>query len=117
MQNFRLVFLCQVGEGLLATFEGQAANLVKAANESAATLVTLVTRHFPGQSVVNLLRYAPHSPIVFSMSKVKCDVPASHSACTIFRHVIKCRAISDGKGVLVSVSRASAEETTPFQVQ
>ncbi|GAQ87970.1 hypothetical protein KFL_003900100 [Klebsormidium nitens] len=38
----------EVGTGLLSSFEGQAANLVRAANNSAAQLVTLVTAHFPG---------------------------------------------------------------------
>jgi len=32
------------------SFGGQAANLVKSAGSSAATLIELITRHFPGKS-------------------------------------------------------------------
>lgn len=38
----------QVGRGLLESYGGQAANLVRAANRSAARLVRLVTAVFPG---------------------------------------------------------------------
>ena len=33
---------------MLEDFDGQASNLVRAANHSARKLVTIITRHFPG---------------------------------------------------------------------
>jgi len=40
----------KVGLELERSFGGQAANLVKSAENSAATLIELITRHFPGKS-------------------------------------------------------------------
>eukprot|EP00879_Flechtneria_rotunda_P031692 GHRR01034646.1.p1 GENE.GHRR01034646.1~~GHRR01034646.1.p1 ORF type:complete len:141 (+),score=32.34 GHRR01034646.1:212-634(+) len=46
----RHLFLCasQVASGLLQHFKGQAAELVKAATQSAVSLVQLLAAHFPG---------------------------------------------------------------------
>ncbi|GAP64445.1 hypothetical protein ARMA_2868 [Ardenticatena maritima] len=44
----RVRLVREVGAGLLAHFGGQAANLVSAADHSAARLVSLLTAHFPG---------------------------------------------------------------------
>ncbi|KAJ3673058.1 hypothetical protein LUZ60_006432 [Juncus effusus] len=44
----RVRLLHEVGFELERSFEGKAANLVKSCNNSASTLVTLITRHFPG---------------------------------------------------------------------
>ncbi len=44
----RVRLVREIGVGLQAHFGGQAANLVAAANHSAAQLVSLVTAHFPG---------------------------------------------------------------------
>ncbi|XP_042443279.1 queuosine salvage protein-like [Zingiber officinale] len=48
LEEERIRLLHEVGIELERSYEGQAANLVKAAGNSAARLVTLVTRHFPG---------------------------------------------------------------------
>jgi hypothetical protein len=40
--------MLQVGSGLLQHFNGQAAELVAAAGQSAVGLVQLLTSHFPG---------------------------------------------------------------------
>lgn len=39
------------------SFGGEAANLVKSAGNSAATLIELITRHFPGKSSITLILY------------------------------------------------------------
>ena len=47
----------QVGQGLLAGYEGQASNLIAAAGRSAARLVELVTAAFPGFRDHTVYRY------------------------------------------------------------
>jgi hypothetical protein len=47
-QEERARLLREVGCSLADDFDGQASNLVRAANQSARKLVALVTRHFPG---------------------------------------------------------------------
>ncbi|WOL12642.1 UPF0553 protein-like [Canna indica] len=48
LEEERIRLLHEVGLELERNFGGEAANLVKASGKSAANLVTLVTRHFPG---------------------------------------------------------------------
>jgi hypothetical protein len=43
-----MTHMLQVGTGLLHHFNGQAAELVTAAGQSAVALVQLLTSHFPG---------------------------------------------------------------------
>ncbi|CAD6223287.1 unnamed protein product [Miscanthus lutarioriparius] len=48
IEEERVRLLHEVGLELERSFGGQAANLVKSAGNSAATLIELITRHFPG---------------------------------------------------------------------
>ncbi|KAK3125555.1 hypothetical protein QOZ80_7BG0606500 [Eleusine coracana subsp. coracana] len=48
IEEERVRLLHEVGLELQRSFGGEAANLVKAAGNSAATLIELITRHFPG---------------------------------------------------------------------
>ncbi|PWZ40227.1 UPF0553 protein [Zea mays] len=48
IEEERVRLLHEVGQELKRSFGGQAANLVKSAGNSAATLIELITRHFPG---------------------------------------------------------------------
>lgn len=48
IEEERVRLLHEVGMELERSFGGQAANLVKSAGSSAATLIELITRHFPG---------------------------------------------------------------------
>ncbi|RLM85249.1 UPF0553 protein-like [Panicum miliaceum] len=52
IEEERVRLLHEVGLELERSFGGQAANLVKSAGNSAATLIELITRHFPVQQLI-----------------------------------------------------------------